>query len=370
MRKTFRYRLFPTKSQRTLLNNTLEQCRWVYNETLAMRKNAWETEGKPVSYYETKRMLPVWKAERPELKTVHSQVLQNVTERVDLAYKAFFRRVKAAEEPGYPRFKGFGRYDSFTFTQSGFRLMSDRLHLSKIGKIKIKLHRPLDGQCKTLTIQRDRLGNWYACFSCIIEPKALPTTDKVVGIDLGLTTFGQLSDGEQIIRQRWFKRDEKDLKRIQRKMSKLPKGSSVRRKAVRALNHVHQRIANRRKNFAHQESRKLVDEYQIIVFEDLDIVGMQSNGKKTINKSVADVAWNQFVQSTVAKAEEAGRTVVLVDPKNTTQLCSGCGQIVRKGLHIRIHDCPHCGLRMLRDLNAAINILARGLASFDIRHKS
>ncbi len=218
-----------------------------------------------------------------------------------------------------------------------------------------------------MTVQRDRLGNWYACFSCTVEPKTLPPTDKVVGIDLGLTTFGQLSDGEKIDRQRWFKRDEKDLKRIQRKVSVLPQGSPERRKAVLALNHVHQRIANRRKDFAHKESRKLVENYQIIVFEDLDIVGMQSKGKKTINKGLADVSWNQFVQSTAAKAEEAGRSVVLVDPKNTTQLCSGCGQIVKKELHQRLHACPHCGLELSRDLNASINILARGLASLGLR---
>ncbi len=364
MRKIFKYRLFPTKAQRTKLNNTLEQCRWTYNETLGQRKALYEAEKKSISLYDTNRMLTGWKAKRPELKTVHSQVLQNVQERVDLAYKAFFRRVKAGEEPGFPRFKGFGRYDSFTFKQSGFSIRDNsHLRLSKIGDIKIKLHRPLEGQCKTLTIQRDRLGNWYACFSCIVEPKTLPPTDKIVGIDLGLTTFGQLSDGEKIERRRWFKQDEKDLKRIQRKVSALPKGSPERRKAIRALNHAHQRITNRRKDFAHKESRKLVGKYQIIVFEDLDIVGMQSDGKKTINKGVADVAWNQFVQNTVAKAEEAGRSVVLVNPLNTTQLCSGCGQIVRKELHQRIHDCPHCGLKMSRDLNASINILARGLAS-------
>lgn len=364
MRKTFKYRLRPTKAQRTKLNNTLEQCRWVYNETLGQRKQLYEAEKKSLCLYDNNRMLTLWKAARPELKDVHSQVLQNVQERVDLAYKAFFRRVKAGEKPGFPRFKGFGRYDSFTFKQSGFAICDNaRLRLSKIGAVKIKLHRPIEGEIKTLTVQRDRLGNWYACFSCLVEAKRLPSTDKVVGLDLGLTTFGQLSDGQQIIRQRWFKQDENDLKRIQRQVSGLKKGSPERRKAILALNHVHQRIAQRRKDFAHQQSRKLVNTYQIIVFENLDIVGMQSNGKKTINKGVADVAWNQFVQSTVAKAEDAGRTVVLVDPRNTTQLCSGCGQIVKKELPQRVHDCPFCGLKMSRDLNASINILRRGLAS-------
>jgi putative transposase len=365
MRKTFQYRLFPTKSQRSALNKTLEYCRWVYNDTLAIRKDTYEQTGKSISLYDTNKTLTLWKAEKPVLKSVYSQVLQNVQERVDLAFQAFFRRVRNGETPGFPRFKGYGRYDSFTYKQSGFRVTGNRLFLSKIGDVKIKLHRPIEGQVKTLTIRRDRLGNWYASFSCVVEPQPLPPTDKVVGIDLGLTTFATFSDEEKIERQRWFKQDEKDLKRVQRKVSRLPKGSAARRKAVLALNHVHQRIAGRRLNFAHQQSRKLVDFYQIIVFEDLNIAQMSSaeKGKKAISKGIADVAWGRFVQNTVAKAEEAGRTVVLVNPKNTTQACSGCGSIVPKTLSMRVHDCPHCGLKIDRDLNAAKNILARGLAS-------
>ena len=365
MRKTFQYRLFPTKSQRSALNKTLEYCRWVYNDTLAIRKDTYEQTGQSVSLYDTNKTLTLWKAEKPVLKSVYSQVLQNVQERVDLAFQAFFRRVRNGETPGFPRFKGYGRYDSFTYKQSGFRVTGNRLFLSKIGDVKIKLHRPIEGQVKTLTIRRDRLGNWYASFSCVVKPKPLSPVDRVVGIDLGLTTFATFSDEEKIERQRWFKQDEKDLKRVQRKVSRLPKGSAARRKAVLALNHVHQRIAGRRLNFAHQQSRKLVDSYQIIVFEDLNIAQMSSaeKGKKAISKGIADVAWGRFVQNTVAKAEEAGRTVVLVNPKNTTQACSGCGSIVPKTLSVRVHDCPHCGLKIDRDLNAAKNILARGLAS-------
>lgn len=362
MRKTFKYRLFPTKTQRTRLDQTLESCRKVYNKTLAMRKDAWEQEKRNVTYYDTKKMLPIWKEEIPELKEVYSQVLQNVTERVDLAFQAFFRRVKAGEKPGYPRFKGYGRYDSFTFTQSGFKL-NGKLTLSKIGDIKIRLHRPIEGTIKTLTIQRDRLGNFYACFSCEVESKPLPVSDEVVGIDLGLTTFATLSNGEAIQRERWLKQDEKDLKRIQRKVEKLAKGSPERRKAVKALNHVHTRIKNRRNNFAHQESRKLVNRYGLIVFEKLDIQDMQKNGHKTISKGIADVAWGKFVSYTTSKAVEAGRGVILVDPRGTTQECSGCGSVVPKDLSVRTHSCTHCGLVMDRDLNAARNILGRGLAT-------
>jgi putative transposase len=363
MRKTFKYRLNPTKAQRTRLNDTLETCRQVYNSTLNLRRSSWEQERKSLSLYDTNKELTSWKAGNPELANVHSQVLQNVQERVDLAFKAFFRRIREGYKNGFPRYKSFGRYDSFTFKQSGFELRDNHLRLSKIGDVKINLHRPIEGRIKTLTIQRDSLGNWYACFSCEVEPKPLPVSSEMVGIDLGLTTFATLSNSETIERQRWMKRDEKDLKRTQRKVSALPKGSPERRKAIKALNHVHTRIKNRRDNFAHQESRKLVNRYGLMVFEDLSIDEMQTNGNRTINKRIADVAWGKFAQYTSSKAEDAGRGVVLVNPKNTTQACSGCGSIVKKDLSVRVHHCLDCGLKIGRDLNAALNILALGLKS-------
>src|SRR5215211_2380624 len=175
--KTFKYRLQPSKSQRTRLIQTLELCRWLYNETLATRKNAWEQEQKSLSLYDTNKLLTLWKQEHPELRDVFSQVLQNVQERVDLAFKAFFRRVKAGEKVGYPRFRGYGWYDSFTFKQFGFELLDNGLFLSKIGAMKIILHRPIEGKIKTLTIRRDAVGNWYACFACDVEPEPLPLND-------------------------------------------------------------------------------------------------------------------------------------------------------------------------------------------------
>lgn len=363
MRLTYKYRLFPTNAQRTSLERVLELCRWVYNDTLAARKNAYEQEQKSLGLYDTNKLLTEWKASRPALKEVHSQVLQNVQERVDLAFKAFFRRVKAGEEPGYPRFKGRGLYDSFTFKQSGFKLVGDRLTLSKIGDVAVKLHRPICADIKTLTLQRDAVGNFSACFSCECDSQPLPTNHKVVGIDLGLTTFAYFSDGEKIDRQRWMKQDAADIARLQRKKEQFAKGSAERRKVIHALCHAYERSANRRNNFAHQEARKLVNHYQFIAFEKLAIKDMQVNGNKTISRGIADVAWGQFVQFTTYKAANAGRGVALVNPRGTTQACAGCGAIVPKALSVRIHDCPHCGLKISRDHNAALNILARGLAS-------
>lgn len=365
MRMTYKYRLNLTKAQRRQLEQTLELCRFVYNETLATRKKAYEQRGETLSYYKTAKLLPFWKANKPALSRVHSQVLQNAMIRVDLAFQAFFRRVKAGEKPGYPRFKSFGCYDSLTYPQygNGVKLDGNTLTLSKVGAVQVNLHRPLEGEIKTVTIRRS-IGKWYACFSCEVGAKPLPINEHSVGIDLGLKTLAVKSDGTPPIqRARWMKRDATDIARLQRKKERLPQGSPERRKAVHALQHAYQRAANRRTNFAHQESRKLVNTYQRMVFEDLDISEMQSDGKRVINRNIADVAWGQFVQFTTYKAESAGRAVLLVNPSGTTQACSGCGEVVPKDLSVRVHDCPHCGLKIDRDLNAALNILARGLAS-------
>jgi len=361
MLKAYRYRLYPSKSQVTLLEQTLEVCRWVYNDTLALRKTAWEQEQHSISLYETNKILTQWKKERPDLNRVHSQVLQNVQVRVDLAFKSYFRRVKAGENPGYPRFKGKGRYDSFTYPQSGFKLDGDRLHLSKIGDVKIVLHRPIEGRIKTLTVQRSSTGKWYACFSVEYEPSPLPQKETTVGIDVGLESFATLSTGEKIENPRFFRTDEKALAKAQRRLSKAEKGTPERKKARKIVAHVHERIANRRLDFAHQTSRQLVDRFGIIVFEDLNITNMQKNPH--LAKSIADVAWNQFITVTKSKAEEAGSRVILVNPRNTSQMCSRCGMIVAKTLSDRVHSCPHCGLMMDRDQNAAINIMRLGLQS-------
>ncbi len=371
---TYKYRLFPTQAQRESLQSILDACRFVYNKALETRKNAWENEGKSISKYDTITLIPHWKAEHEWLKDGHAQAMQEALTRLDLAFRAFFRRVKAGEKevggvPSGPRFRAFDRYDSFTYPQEKGNwafLDNGRVRLSKIGNVKIKLHRSMMGEAKTLTVQRDALGNWYACFSCIVEPRPLPPTDRVVGIDVGLTHFATLSNGSQIDNPRFFRKDEAALALVQRRLAKETKGTPQYRHRKRAINHVHQRIANRRKDFAHKLSRKLINEYQLIAFEDLNITGMMAPrgypNHRGMNKSIGDVAWHQFVQYATYKAEEADRGVVLVDPRNTTKLCSRCGEIVPKKLSVRVHVCPKCDLILNRDHNAALNILARGLA--------
>lgn len=366
MRKTFQFRLYPSKFQLRRLEETLEGCRLVYNKTLTLRKDAWEEDGENISLYDTSGYLPDWKAENESLYEIYSQVLQNVQLRVDLAFKAFFRRIKTGEKPGYPRFKSQGRYDSFTFPGTGFSFKDSKLHLSKIGNLKIKLHRPIEGKIKTLTVRRTASGKWFASFSCELEDlKILQPIEKSVGIDLGLTTFATMSDGTSIPRQRFFKTYQDRIAKASRKREALPKGSIKRKKARLCESKVHEKLSNIRKDFAHKQALSLVQKYDLICFEDLDIKQMQDTNMKVIKKGIADVAWNQFVQFTRYKAENAGKRVVMVDPKNTSKMCSQCGVLVPKELSDRIHKCL-CGCTMDRDLNASINILRRGSASLSV----
>ncbi len=360
MPKVNRYRIYPTKSQITKLNSTLELCRWVYNETLALRKNAWESEQKRISYYDSKKMIPIWKKDNPELKTVHSHTLQDVTMRVDLAFQAFFRRVKAGEKAGYPRFKGKGWYDSITYLQSGFSLNSNMLSLSKIGDVKIEMHRPLEGNIKRLIIRRTSTGKWFVSILTDIETyQPLEHSDKSVGIDVGILSFAVLSDKKCIPNPRFYVQEEKALVKVQRKYSKTEKGSLERKKALKAVCRVHERISNKREDFTQKLSKTLVDNYGIICFEDLNIKNMSKN--HNLAKHILDAAWSKLVTYTSYKAENAGRKVILVDPKNTSKMCSNCGMLVEKNLSERTHNCPFCGLAIDRDLNASINILRLGL---------
>lgn len=363
--KAMKYRLYPSSAQRTAMQGVLDACRWVYNKTLEVRKEAWEEREESLSLYDTNKLLTQWKREEPWLSQAFSQSLQEAQERVDLAFKHFFRRCQNGEKPGYPRFKG-DWYKSFTYKQAwnGFRLSDDgkRLRLSKVGWVKIVLHRHIEGKVKRLHIKRDALGNWWACFVVEFEPERLEPMHKTVGIDLGCKKFATFSDGTQVDNPRFFRKDEKALAKAQHKLSKCAKGTPEYRKRKRVVEHVHQRIANRRKDFAHKLSRRLVNEFQFIAFEALDIQDMQEGNWRSLNKSISDAAWGQLVRMTQAKAEWAGRKVVTVDPRNTSQMCSGCGEIVKKPLSERVHKCPHCGLEIDRDLNASLNILARGLA--------
>jgi putative transposase len=333
--------------------------------------------GKTINYYDQANQLPDIKEVREEYRDIHSQVLQDVLRRVDKAMKAFFRRVKAGEKPGYPRFQGRNRYDSFCYPQGGYSLTADnRICLSKIGSIKVKLHREIIGTIKTATIKREG-DAWYIVFSCEAEPlPKLPYTDEAIGIDLGLTHFATLSTGDTIDNPRHFRRAEKKLAKAQQKLARKKKGSNRRKKAGRLVGKIHRKVRRQRQDFLHKQSRQLVNTYEMLVFEDIKPANLSkrpkpkqdengtylpngASAKGGLNKSINDAGWSQFIAMCEYKAESAGISVVRVDPRYTSQICSGCGTVKKKDLSERWHSCE-CGTELDRDHNAALNILALG----------
>jgi len=291
--------------------------------------------------------------------THHSHVLQVVVADLDTAFQAFFRRVKAGvEEVGYPQFKGRNRFDSFGFKEygNGFKIDGRRLRVSGIGRIAVRWHRPLEGTIKTLRLIKKASG-WYACFSVEYTSQPLPARGRDVGVDVGIASLITTSDGEHIPPQHWYRREQRTLRVLQRRVARRTKGGKNRRKAVVQLRCQHERIANRRKDFLNKLATSLIQQYDRIAVENLRITNMVKN--RHLAKSILDAGWGYFVARLHAKAAEAARVVVEVNPVHTSKTCSGCGHIFEDlNLKDRWISC-RCGVSLDRDHNAAINILKR-----------
>ena len=356
VRKTYKYKLKPTPEQEQAMAFVVRRCRELYNAGLQERRDAWQKCGVSITAAGQSAQLPTIKQVRPEYRDVHAQVLQDVLTRLDRAFQTFFRRVKAGETPGYPRFHGANRYNSFTSKQFGNGATLDKgfLALSKIGRIAVRWSRPLEGTPKTVTISREADG-WYACFSCEGVPmQPLPVTGKETGIDLGLESFATLADGSQIANPRILRLAERRLKQAQRRVSRRKQGSHRRRKAVRLLARAHQKVRPARRDFQHKVAVGLVQQYDTIYHEDLQTAHLLKNHH--LAKSIADAGWSAFLSILAFKAVCAGKRAVAVPPAYTSQRCSGCGVIVHKGLSVRWHACPACGASLHRDHNVAKSI--------------
>lgn len=361
LRRVYVYKLRPNRSQIAKLQQTLETCRHLYNDALSERKETWQGEQKSVGYAAQCAALTQRRKSSGYLQAVNSQVLQNTLRRVDRSFENFFRRCMkdSAQKPGYPRFKGRGWYDSFCYPQygNGARFKDGRLALSKIGHIKVFKDRSLEGKPKTATIIRKADG-WYVSVVCEVEAEPLPKTGKSVGIDVGITHFATLSTGETVANPRYYRRAERRLRKAHRRVSRRKKGSKRREKAKALLGKAHQKVARSRRDHAYKTAKSLVERYDRIAVEDLNVSGMLKN--RHLAKAISDCGWTQFVQILSDKAESAGRELVKVNPRNTSQKCSGCGELVRKSLAKRWHSCPWCGCELDRDHNAAINIQVLG----------
>lgn len=358
MRKCYRYRLYPTRKQVNALQGQLEEARYLYNAALQERRDAYRTSQTSLNYYDQANQLKAIRA-NGSLGLANFSACQDVLRRVQKTFEAFFRRVKAGERPGYPRFKSRSRFDSYTFPSYGDGCKvrpNGRLYCQGIGELKVKWHRPLQRTVKTVTLKREA-GRWYVCFGVACEPLPLPESAETVGLDVGLEAFATLSDGTRIENPRYFKTAQAQLRRAQRRVARRRKGSHRRRKVVQALQQVHAHIKNQRRNFHHQVARSLVNRFGLIAVEDLNIKGLASG---MLAKAVHDVGWGQFLTILLGKAVEAGRRGVKVDAPGTSQECP-CGAPVPKRLGDRWHCCEACGLSVPRDHASALCIKRRGL---------
>ena len=358
MRKTYKYRLLGNVAILNKVTMWLNLCRNLYNVALEQRIVIYKQDKSTLSCFSQMKQLPELKATFPEYSDVGAQVLQDVIERLDRSYKAFFRRVKNGNgKVGFPRFKGKDRYDSFTLKQCGWKVDGKYLSISNVGRFKLRLSRPIEGDIKTITIRGEATDKWYVCFSCDKVPeKRLPESDKIVGIDVGIKSFLVDSEGNKIDNPQYFRQSEKLLRRRQRTLCRRVKGSHRRRKARILVAKAHEKVKNQRNDFFHKVSNDYIKNYGTLVFEDLNIKGMVRN--HNLAKSISDSGWGTFYGLVEYKAEEAGRQVIRIprfEPSSKT--CSECGAINQElKLSDRQWVCKSCGVLHDRDYNAAKNI--------------
>ena len=356
IRRTFKYRIYPTKPQIVFLNGELRDAASLYNAALEERIGAWKVCRKSINYYDQANQLKAMRADGC-LTLANFSCCSDVLRRVDKTFKAFFGRVRRGVKAGFPRYRSARRYDSITFPSygDGCRLLdTGKLRIQGTGHIKIKLHRPLEGKVKTVTIKREA-GKWFACFSVERESVPLPISIEAVGIDVGLTTFAVLSNGAVIDNPRHYRDAQAKLRRCQRRVARRTKKSNRRRKAVVLLQRANAHVRNQRADFHHKLARKIVNSFGLIAVEALNVKGLAGG---MLAKSVHDAGWSQFFSFISYKAEDAGRDFRTVDPRGTSQTCL-CGARVPKTLADRWHECPACGLSGPRDWVSSQVLLSR-----------
>lgn len=363
MQITHKFRLYPSGQMEQKLLWTLEKCRLVYNDML----DGLNKQDKP-NRLELQAMLPKLKQQYPELQDVYSKTLQYEPYRLFSNLRALAQLKKRGRKVGKLRFKGRAWFKTFTYNQSGFRIemtgkRCQTLCLSKIGEIPIRMHRSFRGTIKQITIKKYKSGKWYASLS-VEQKKAIKPhrMRKAVGIDLGLTNIVTDSDNRHTCSPQYLRKSLKKLRRESRRFSRTKKKSNNRDKQRIGLAKVYERINNQRDDFLHKLSYAYIKKYDFIAVENLRISNMVKN--KYLSLSIMDASWSRFMQFLSYKAENAGKIVVKVEPKNTSQKCSQCGEMVKKSLKVRMHKCPYCGIKLDRDYNASLNILALGLKNY------
>ena len=353
MKKSYKFRLYPNRKQENRLEIALDQACFLYNQLLDIHQQIYLGTKDTLSQFDMNNLLKDF-----ETKQLHSQVKQNITKRISDAFKHFFRRVRNGETPGFPKFHKRIFYTSITFPQYQQKIYpNNRLYISKIGMLKIKKHRDIEGTIKTLTIKKEN-DEWYATFSCEdvpIEKVNNNFKSEVEGLDVGIKKFLVCSNGGEIDNPKFLRRSEKKLKRLGRRHSKKKKGSKNRKKSIIKLAKQHTKITRQREDFHKKLARQLASEIKYIGIEDLNIRGMVRN--HCLAKSISDAGWGSFFSyleyyKTIFEGDiiEVGR----FEP--TSQTCSSCGYKQNMSLDKRIFECEDCGLKLDRDLNASLNI--------------
>ena len=331
-------------------------CQQLYNAALQERRDAWRLQRKAITRYDQHAQLTEIRASDPDAEAVPALVARSALDRLDEAFRAFFRRVKDGSKPGYPRFRSHDRYDSFSV---GRARVDDHVHVPKLGPVRFNRYRPWEGSIRDVKIKR-AAGRWWVFLQCDVgEAPAKVAVRSAVGVDVGLKSFAVLSDGTEVENPRFFRSSEKLLADRQRRLSTKRRGSTYRRRSKLLVQKAHERVRNQRLDFARKLSSFLCDRYDLIAVEDLEIRRMIGDG--SFSKSISDAAWGTFFRALACKAERAGKHLVKIDPRGTSQRCSSCHKTVPKRLGDRRHECG-CGLSIDRDLNAALNVLHLGMA--------
>ncbi len=372
LKKTYKFRAYPSKEQKAILNRQMLLCKELYNHLLEKAKEHFRDTGKTFTKYDMVKWVTKFKKEHSEYNGVYSQVLQNVPDRLSKAYKNFFRRAKEKRggkkvKVGFPRFRNF--VSSLTYPQSGFKIERKRIGLSKVGMINFVNHREIEGKIKTLSVKKTKSGEWYVTIS-VEKEDIVPFTNgkEAVGIDLGITNYAALSDGKVLQNKDVSNKERKTLRRLQKSISRRKKGSKNRKKSAFRFARYSEHISRIREDNLHKLSYYLVHSYSFIAYEELRIANMVRN--RHLAKSISESSWGNFAQMLQYKAESAGCVAVGVNPQNTSKTCSECGNVQEMPLSERTFNCGKCGLNIDRDLNASKNILKRATSGQGGSHAS